>query len=252
MYSSDRRQVTSSSISPFRAISLLDARWKCLHQEQWSNQHHEFFIKTSNFCKSTILKCQPTTAIQNKRPSKILDPIHWILELNPSELIGRFTLQIISSDFRHGILFIDLDIVPNQIDVMPIISQLISSIFLSLSVDTQKIIAMSQASERALSTIPQLKANQIGVILDSSLPSFERISSYDTDKMSWLESECGKASLESLSWLQKRVTRMKSIESLHSKPEKTSWIFSVLTLGRRRKTREPMVHPLIQFRKKWD
>ena len=153
-------------------------------------------------------------------------------------------------DFRHGVILIDLEHPPADVNISVIISQLLTSTFITQDLDTQIAVPLTANAYAALFEICGDFRTDLLVLSKSWLPTTTRNSSFKIEKDAWMACEAGASSLASLGWLKKRVERIEATKSFSKSNQKVPWLFSLLTLGRRRGRNEPLIHPLDQMRAK--
>ena len=241
-------RTTSVSIAPNSVFSLTGAGWICRSKESWDEKHHDFFAKNDLFYKNTITRSAGFYHVQSKSGPNIVDRSEWILEANDGQMHARLFLQVISGDFKHGILIFDLEDQNFAFNVRDAIAQLITSNFLALRLDTQKVIPFS---ETAVQCLDYLFANRCENLINFNrewLPDVKIQPAYQIDQETWLKTEVCKKSLNSLSWLKKRVERESATKARVNSEKKRPWFLSLLTVGRNRKQSGKMIHPLEEFR----
>jgi hypothetical protein len=70
---------------------------------------------------------------------------------------------------------------------------------------------------------------------------------HEIDRDAWFDSTFGQTSLVALGWLKKRMDRLNAASQVGRQKKSSSWIFSLLKVGKRRRPSE-MIHPLTKIR----
>ena len=241
----DFSRTTSSSIAPTSALSLTGSGWKCLHRETWDSQHADFFAKKSHLYESGISRFAPSARRRKPGEPGLNDVTSWVIETTNGQLLGRAHLQKIAGDFSHGLLFVDVeDDQPETVNLSEVLAQLITSTFMTMRLDTQKVIPLNKMANHHAGTICDVPESPVMSFTLDILPEITTHVTYRLEQHAWLASAAGKKSLETLTWLKKRIERTEAIRKLATEEPKRSWLFSLLTFGRKRRRKEKMVHPL--------
>jgi hypothetical protein len=242
-------RTTTPSIAPSSALSLTGSGWRCLHRDTWDAQHTDFYAKNSSLYKSAIWRFFPP--LRHRKPGDLglIDAGSWVIGASDGQLLARLNLQKIVGDFNHGLLFVDVkDDQSSGVDLSEVFAQLITSTFMTMRLDTQKIIPLSAAANYHAGTICDVPETPVMSFNPDILPEVTTYVTYQVEQHAWLASAAGQKSLEALSWLKKRIERTEAIRKLANEEPKKSWVFSILTFGRKRRRKEIMVHPLDQMR----
>lgn len=246
----DLSRTTTSSIAPSSALSLTGSGWKCLHRETWDTQHADFFVKNSPLYDSAISHFSPPSRRRKPGEPGLVDVASWVIETTDGQLLARLNLQKICGDFNHGLLFVDAeDNFSTGVDLSEILAQVITSTFMTMRLDTQKIIPLNAVATHHAGTICDVPESNVMSFTPGILPEVTTHATYQLEQQAWLASAAGQKSLETLTWLKKRLERTEAIRKLATKEPKQSWLFSLLTFGRRGRRREEMVHPLDRIRR---
>jgi hypothetical protein len=226
--------LTSPIIAPTNPVSLLGTGWRCLHRDAWEEKHHGFFAKNNLFCQNTIF----TLGAQRSRSSRGFEASassdFWIIESGTSTALqGRAALQVFQGNFRQGLLFLDLGSECAGFSD-EVITQLITLSFVNCDLATLKVAPLSQSTKNFLSFLDPTLMTSLTTFTRSHLPATQTQEVYKLEYQIWFDSSQGQESLIRLSWLKKRKDRERAIQLAASKPKrKTSFLFSLFTLGRR-------------------
>jgi hypothetical protein len=94
--------------------------------------------------------------------------------------------------------------------------------------------SLSQSTKNFLSFLDPTLMTSLITFTRSHLPGTQMQEVYKLEYQIWFDSPQGQESLIRLSWLKKRKERERAIQLAASKPKrKASFLFSLLTLGRR-------------------
>lgn len=233
-----------NSISSYGPVSLRTSEWTLRHRDTWDEKHHEFFAKSFDFYQNTMRKLASGLRHAQKPGQKAFSQESWVLESAKGFLFGRIQLQFVLGEFNQGVIFFDLIENHEGIDPTMAIAQLITSQFLALALDTQKIVPLGKIAEHSMKRLVDSQPKQIMTLSNNVLPEVIFPVVYEYDQPQWLNSTAGQSSLLALSWLQKRIDRIEKSRELASKTEKRPLLLSILTMGRHRRRSEKMIHPL--------
>jgi hypothetical protein len=237
-------QSSSNIIASYGAVSLTTAGWSIRAREAWNDKHHEFFLESAAFYQSTIFQMTAFFGASKKYSSKIRAYESWIIESKDGELLGRIQLHLTNGDFDHGILFVDLEPNASKIAIGDAISQLITCLFLALSLDTQKIVPLNAIAVACIKEVCETEPTKVLSLSLGWLPEIRQPLLFHFDQNIWMSSPNAERALKSLEWLKKRMDRMASSKKFEEKEQKRHWFVNLLTFGRNRRRSRKMIHPL--------
>jgi hypothetical protein len=231
-------------LPPNPPISLIGSGWRCLESDSWEEKHHVFFSDSSDFCILTMSK-----ESRLKVRSKIRKAGDWIIEIKDKGMIARARLQIIAGDYKQGIIL--LDCLPCETGPLQmILAQLLTSCFSVQRLDTLKVLPLNIQTSDTINVLLKGFERRLLTFTANEQPSAVFCRQFHLERDAWLESENGAITLDQLGWLQKRIQRESKALQFATQETKTPWLLSLLTMGRRRRRCDDMIHPLEQFRKK--
>lgn len=232
----------TSSIASIGPISLTCTGCVFREKTTWDEQHSVFFAKNELFFQNSILFGEPFTRSCACVAPTLKDGASWVLEAGNLNLLGRLQIQLVTGLFRQGLLLIDLEDVPTTVNLEEVVGQLITCIFISMNLDTLKIIWASDRARHCVESLCPLPPIKIMSFSSEFLPSATFQASHHLDRTAWMESEPGEKASASLGWLKNRIARSEA--SVAVKETKRRWLFNFLTLGRSRNRNNQMVNPL--------
>jgi len=237
------RKLNTSIIASTQPVSLTGQGWRCLSRDAWDEKHHVFFGENPMFFQNTISKLASVTGRQANAFEPARRSQNWVIEEGPCVPVGRAILQTLTGDYPQGVLFIALETSQENMAI-EIISQMITQCFLTMELSTLKIIALSSLADSAMGHIGAHFRTSVLTFSTAHLPNSITQELYQMDQQAWLESPAGQKSMESLSWLKKRIDRMKAVKNLKKTEKQRPWLFNILTMGRGSRSQQRMIHPL--------
>jgi hypothetical protein len=242
---------TSSSIAPVGAVTLTYKGCICRERAAWDEQHCVFFADNELFFQSTIFQPEAYSRSGTGATNALKDRSSWILEDDKANMFGRIQIQIMTGHFRQGFLLVDIEDSTTIADYCEILGQLIASLFVSMRLDTLKLIPASPPAILAMGVLCDTPPTEIKSF---ALGWFQEMTSqkvYHLEHTEWMASSAGIKAMSNLGWLKNRMAREEAAAISAGQEKKKSWLFTLLTLGRGRRRNEKMIHPLDQIRNKF-
>ena len=242
----------NSSIASIGAISLTCRGCVCREKSTWDDQHSAFFADNEPFFQNSIFHIESFTHSGASGAPTLKDRSSWVLEDKDLKLCGRIHLQLMTGHFRQGFLMVDIVPTSVLVDLDEVLGQLITSIFISMHLDTLKIIPASTPATLCLKSLCPTPPTQTMSFNTEFLPLMAVQIIHHLDRAAWLESPAGEKASSSLGWLKNRVARSEAMSMAANKEDKRPWLLNLLTFGRRRKKKNDLIHPLHQLRDRFD
>jgi hypothetical protein len=240
------RRFISPIIAPTSSISLTGPGWRCLNRDSWSDEHHVFFAKDVSFYKNTMSALAPFIPASKRGFEPPAHCQQWIIETDGNKPVGRASLQVLRGDYCQGLLFIGVETIQNHL-IEDMTSQLITLAFLSKELVSIKIVNTSPMSTHLIKHLQDHFSSRIMTFSKGHLPDALMQTVHEIDRDAWFDSTFGQTSLVALGWLKKRMDRVNAVSQVGRQKKSSSWIFSLLKVGKRRRPSE-MIHPLTKIR----